>query len=289
MPRSRVSVVLVFLAAVGCRVHRPRDIHDTLTPSPLPGERAGVRGPSQSVLRTLGGRDYALDVPPAASLGKPLPLILLLHGYGSSGQGQSDYFGLDSQVAKRGFLLAKPDGTRDGDGSGRRYWNAFFPDCCASGADSPMACDHAETFAGVVALAGAVDPGNCHPSQPVSVAAVHGTDDRVIEIEGGRTGLGPRHPYASLADTVGVWVRADRCARPPAPVRRDDLVSNDSSGPQAIPGPETVIERASGCAGGTDVEAWKIEGAGHVPSWNDQRWPAAALDFLLAHRRAPPP
>jgi polyhydroxybutyrate depolymerase len=278
--------------------------------------------------RTVDGREYTLEVPPAASLGKPLPLIVLLHGYGSSGQGQAAYFGLDGQAVARGFLLAKPDGTKDS-GRGARYWNAYFPECCASAAGPPavddvaflmalvrdvesaypvdpdrvylmghsngafmayrMACDHAETFAAIVALAGAVDLDHCRPSRPVSVAAVHGTSDLVIEIGGGQSIRVTGHPYASLADSVGVWVRADRCARPPAPVGRDDLVSNAIARPRAIAGAETVIERASGCAGGTDVEAWKIEGAGHIPLWNEERWPAAALDFLLAHRRAPPP
>jgi hypothetical protein len=36
------------------------------------------------------------------------------------------------------------------------------------------------------------------------------------------------------------------------------------------------------------VELWKIEGAGHIPLWNERRWPTAALDFLLRHRRASP-
>ena len=84
-------------------------------------------------------------------------------------------------------------------------------------------------------------------------------------------------------------MKADRCAGPPMFVGRDDLVSNALFRPRAIAGPETDIERASGCAGGSDVELWKIEGAGHIPLWNERRWPTAALDFLLRHRRAAPP
>jgi polyhydroxybutyrate depolymerase len=305
-----VTSAFLVLSAIACGVP---DRHD-------------AAGPARSVVRSLGGREYALDVPSAASLGGPVPLIVLLHGYGSSGQEQATYFGLDGQAAKRGFLLAKPDGTRDSDGRGRRYWNAFFPDCCTSAAGSSpvddvafllalirdvelaypvdpdrvylmghsngafmayrMACDHAETFAGVVAVAGAVEYDHCHPSRPVSIAAVHGTGDRVIQIGGGRIELGPGHPYASLAETLDFWVRVDRCARAPVPMLRDDLVSDVLAQPGAIPGAETDIERASGCVEGADVEAWRMAGAGHVPAWNAERWPAVALDFLLKHRRA---
>ncbi len=84
-----------------------------------------IEGSAVGVARTVDGRPYVLNVPPQAALGKPLPLVIVLHGYGASGQGQSTYFGLDSQVATRGFLLAKPDGTRDNQGQGARHWNAF--------------------------------------------------------------------------------------------------------------------------------------------------------------------
>jgi polyhydroxybutyrate depolymerase len=305
MPLGHVrSLGLVLLASgIACRVPGPR----------------GIEGSAVGVERTAAGRAYTLEVPPAAALGKPLPLIVLLHGYGSSGQGQSTYFGLDLQVAKRGFLLATPDGTKDDDGNGKRYWNAFPGAPAASPVDDVaflmavlndlesaypvdpdrvylmghsngafmayrMACDHAETFAAVVALAGAVEPSLCHPSHPVSVAVVQGTDDQVIKVEGGRAGA--NHHYGPLAQTVDFWVKADRCVGPPVSVARDDLVSNDLFRPRAIPGPETDVERASGCADGSEVELWKMEGAGHVPLWNESRWPAAALDFLLRHRRA---
>jgi polyhydroxybutyrate depolymerase len=274
------------------------------------------------VTRAVAGRAYCLDVPAAAPPGLALPLVVLLHGYGSTGQMQSDYFGLDAQVASRGFILAKPNGTNSGFG---RHWNAF-PACCATWTDSPkaddvdylmamvrdiesaypvdpdriylighsngafmayrMACDHAETFAAVVALAGAVDPDLCHPSRPVSIAAVHGTKDHMISMEGGRTATNPTHPYASLAETVGFWLKADRCAGPPVSVGRDDLVSNAFFRSRAVRGVETDIERAPGCADGSVVEVWKMKGAGHIPLWNEARWPAAALDFLLARRRA---
>jgi polyhydroxybutyrate depolymerase len=276
-----VAILGLFLLpwGIACRVPGPRDIE---------GRVVGVA-------RTAAGRVYVLNTPPAATLGKPMPLIVLLHGYGSSGQGQSTYFGLDAQVAKRGFLLAKPDGTHDTDGSEKRYWSAFPPAAAPSPVDDVaflmalvndvgaaysvdpdrvylmghsngafmayrMACDHAETFAAVVALAGAVEPSRCHPSHPVSVAVVHGTEDQIIKVEGGQAGANLH--YGSLAQTVAVWMKADHCGGPLRSVGRDDLVSNAFFRLSAIWGAETDIERASGCEDGSDVELWMIEGAG---------------------------
>ena len=51
-----------------------------------------------------------------------MPLIVLLHGYTSSGAGQEGYFKLTPEAEKRGFLYATPDGTQDT--RGNRFWNA---------------------------------------------------------------------------------------------------------------------------------------------------------------------
>jgi poly(3-hydroxybutyrate) depolymerase len=139
----------------------------------------------------------------------------------------------------------------------------------------------------VVAVAGSLDPEMCHPSRPVSVAAVPGTHDHMVDMEGGRSLTAPQHPYPPLSETLAVWLKADRCAGPPVSDGRDDLVSNAFFRSRAVRGAETDVERAPGCAAGTTVELWKMVGAGHIPLWNEARWPAAALDFLLSKRRAP--
>ena len=57
----------------------------------------------------------------------PAPLVIVLHGYGSSGQDHDAYFHLGSAAAQRGFLYAYPDGTFDS--GGNRFWNATDA-CC---------------------------------------------------------------------------------------------------------------------------------------------------------------
>src|SRR5690606_19654583 len=55
------------------------------------------------------------------------PLVVLLHGYGSSAVQQERYFNLTPESDRRGFLYAIPDGTTDRDG--KRFWNATEA-CC---------------------------------------------------------------------------------------------------------------------------------------------------------------
>jgi polyhydroxybutyrate depolymerase len=57
-------------------------------------------------------RSYRLHVPPAAASGKPLPLILNLHGDTQNGFLQEIQSQMDTTSDKDGFLVAYPNGTR---------------------------------------------------------------------------------------------------------------------------------------------------------------------------------
>ncbi len=57
-------------------------------------------------------RDYRLHVPPAASGGQPLPLVLNLHGATQNAQLEEITSGMDSNADQNGYLVAYPDGTR---------------------------------------------------------------------------------------------------------------------------------------------------------------------------------
>ena len=87
---------------------------------------------------TFGGRarDYRLHVPPAAASGKPLPLVLNLHGATQNGQLEELQSGMDASSDRDGYLVAYPDGTRiatkltpDPVAKQAQYgWNAGY--CC---------------------------------------------------------------------------------------------------------------------------------------------------------------
>ncbi len=57
-------------------------------------------------------RDYRLHVPPAAASGKPLPLVLNLHGATQNGQLEELTSDMDPNADLNGYLVVYPDGTR---------------------------------------------------------------------------------------------------------------------------------------------------------------------------------
>ena len=179
----------------------------------------------------------------------PAPLLIVLHGYSSSGEEHDAYFHLGEAAMQRGFLYAYPDGTVDS--SGNRFWNATDA-CCdfdprgvddvaylagviaeaqASLAVDPrriylighsngafmsyaMACAHADQIAAIVSLAGAtfVDPADCAPAAPVAVLQIHGTADDTIAFEGGQIVLGGGRsmaPYPGAETSVATWATYD--------------------------------------------------------------------------------
>lgn len=56
-------------------------------------------------------RDYRLHLPPQAASGRPLPLVLNLHGATQTAILEEGYTGMDASADKGGYLVAYPDGT----------------------------------------------------------------------------------------------------------------------------------------------------------------------------------
>jgi polyhydroxybutyrate depolymerase len=261
----------------------------------------------------LAGRPYQLMVPSQTSVA-PAPLIVLLHGYGASGQKQAAYFGILEVAAERGILVAYPDGTVDG--LGRRFWNATDACCNFTGSEIDdvayldaviddvsrshavdpgrvylvghsnggfmahrMACQRADRIAAIVSLAGATwdDASRCEPSEPVAVLQVHGDADATIRYGGG---VLAGHAYPSALTTVERWAALNGCTGnlETTGLRLNlDLLNWGS---------DTRVERVRGCAGaGADVELWTIEGGRHTPGLKKPAWPEAVIGFLEAHAR----
>jgi len=269
------------------------------------GIRQGDRPSCQGVERTVLGRPFCVHAP--ARNRPKLPVVLLLHGYSSNGESQSRYMDLDAAVDRRGFILVKPNGTVNAQGS--RYWNTFRH-LSATGPDdvgylaailddvvkafdadpsrlyavghsngafmaNRLACQLSHRIAAIVSLAGAVETAACHPGEPVSVLTVHGTQDPLIRYEGG-TLLAASYPSAGA--TLDFWGKADGCQaarKPGSPLR---LVCNAA---------DTTVTTFAGCPPGIAVEHWRLEGVRHVPNFALPAWPDAVLDFLLAHPKPP--
>jgi len=251
--------------------------------------------------RTVLDRPYCVHVPAPPTAG--LPVVLLVHGYTSSGEELARYLDLDAAVERRRFILVKPNGRADSSGelywqrapmaSGRddvEYLTAVIDDVVkAFGADSSrvfvighsngalmanrLACERSARIAAFVSLAGTVEASSCHPAQPVSVLTVHGTKDKYVLYEGGTLqGLGS---YRSAAATLAFWAKADGCEGSRTAAKPLSIMCDNA--------PEAAVFSYEGCPPGIAVEHWMLAGVGHVPNFALPAWPNAVLDFLWAH------
>lgn len=259
----------------------------------------------------LAARPYTTVVPSGYDAGTPVPLVVLLHGYGADGAIQNTYFGFSALANSKTFILATPNGMVDG--TGKRFWNATNA-CCdgfGTGVDDVkyltaildeaalkyridpkrvffvghsnggfmshrMACDRANRIAAIVSLAGATfaNPALCTPSAPVSVLQVHGTVDATIAYDGGSTLGGAATAYPSAPQTVATWAAKNGCNATLATLGAAfDLDT-------AVVGAETN-PAAHSCTTGA-AELWTMTGSGHIPGL-DAKWGTALWTWLEAH------
>ena len=266
---------------------------------------------AQDIEVDAGRGPISVNVPPSYDASEPMPLVLLLHGYGSSGLIQEAYMAFTPLSDSRGFLYAAPDGLTDPGGS--QYWNGtdaccdFYSDTDDSGylrgliesiqgelsvddrriylighsnggyMSYRMACDHADLIAAIAPLAGVtwLDPAQCNPSEPVSVLHMHGTSDATVLYDGGcfsEDGL----CYPGAVDTLNMWADFNGC-------QGGSVRSGNFNYDRLRPGPETSARtNLDGCPDGGALEFWKLKGSGHVPLFTDP-WNDAVIDFLLAN------
>lgn len=242
----------------------------------------------------------------------PLPLLLVLHGYGVGGLAQAIYFGVLPLVEEKQIIVAAPDGLLDK--NGKRYWNAVDT-CCdfdkrgnddvkyltglvediaarmpvdrkrvyllghSNGGAMSMrlACDKTGTFAAVFELAGPFwsnPPAQCAPATPIALRVLHGTADKDVPYDGG----GAMFAGPSAPALAAFFASKNGCA--PTPDTSPAPFDLEAS----IAGAETKVTRFGGCPAGGDVELWSIEGGGHIPDlapgFRDVVW-----QFLSAHAR----
>jgi polyhydroxybutyrate depolymerase len=258
------------LATLSCAALRPGDGDFTWT---------GPDGPR--VVRT--------HLPTSAPKGKPLPMVIVLHGGGQKGgdiiEGLSR---MNDAADANGFLAAYPTGSARGSWGGYT-WNAG--DCCGVAMDENkhdvgaisamidaltsggcvdpkrvyvtgvsnggimsyrLACDLADKIAAAAPIAASLMDSSCNPSRPVSMYIMHGTADKFVNYEGGENWKksGARRPFVSVRDSVAAWLKFDRCTGEPK---------------QTYHKGDTTCTTHDQCAGGTAVTLCTVEGGGH--SW----------------------
>jgi polyhydroxybutyrate depolymerase len=245
-------------------------------------------------------RPYGLLVPASYRAASPAPLVVVLHGYGSNGRQQAEYFGLLADAEEHGYLLAYPDGLTDPRGS--RFWNAtdaccnfygslvddvaylsaVIDDVAARYSVDPkrvfvighsnggfmahrLACDIGGRLAAVISLAGDNwrSAARCPAGAVVNVLQVHGDADETISYLGNGV-------YPSALESVSIWAQKNRC------LGTLEGRGGDKDLDLGITGAETRVEGFGDCPPGGAADLWTIESGRHIPrlgtSWADEAW-----------------
>lgn len=237
-------------------------------------------------------RAYRVHVP-ASYAGRPMPLLVALHGGGGSMEHMSNdrNYGLVSKSEQAGFVVVFPNGT-GALGDKLATWNAGG--CCARARDRNvddvgfiravvadietrlaidksrvfatgmsnggmmayrLACEAAEVFKAIAAVGAADVTAACTPVAPISILHIHARDDDHVPVAGG---AGPA--AVRLAGKVADY----------PPLQRTILAWAGREQCQREPRrvlstPGATCERYMGCASGAAVELCLTDSGGH--SW----------------------
>lgn len=243
---------------------------------------------------TSGGtvRTVRVHIPRSYTGREPIPLVVSLHGFASSGSQQETYSGWSTLADKEGFIAVFPNGT----GTPPRWYAggssyigssqiddvAFFKEmfdvldkayCIddarifvnglsnGGGMTNRLACEMADRIAAVGTVAGAYSPlrNGCQPARPIPVVAFHGDADPIVKYDGA-----PLQGFPPIKDWVADWAKRNGCNK----------------------GPDTVFTQGevtgiaySDCQQNADVQFYIIAGGGHT-------WPGSFPIPLLGRTTA---
>ena len=257
----------------------------------LAASSLAAQGVFSGTLRVDGvDRTYLLHMPAGDRSGKPLPLVLALHGAGMTSALMATVTGLNVWADKTGFIVVYPQGLEN-------HWNSEPPPAAgvddfvfmkellakiestysvdrsrvivagySNGAEfaQELGCSDDFHFKAIVANAATLSiefAKQCAPKHTVRLIEFHGTADPIVPYLGGRVAAPGGPIVISVADDLQLWQRMNHCAPDP---KTDRLPDNGEDG--------THVERVSfhDCAAGGEVTHYRILGGGHVwPGYPD--------------------
>jgi polyhydroxybutyrate depolymerase len=206
-----------------------------------------------------------------------MPLVIALHGRGSTGRQMERFTHLDDIAAREQFVVVYPDGIdhrwndgRDNTGVDDVAFIAQLIDEMAArhaidrsrvyvtGISNGgmmsyrLACDLSDRIAAIAPVAGDLPTAPCTPSHPVSVLAINGTSDPLVPYEGGM--VGHRGTVLSSPASAQFFATRDGCraadtADEPDVDRDDGVRSHD---------------RRYRCPPRLAVELVTLDGGGHT-------------------------
>jgi polyhydroxybutyrate depolymerase len=258
----------------------------------------------------LSRRPYVPLVPTtySADAGVAWPLILVLHGYGGSGDEAvkslrfDDLAPLAVMVAPNGVLDSTRNRAWRAGPTHAPFWDVEYLTAVihdverryaidsarvfvvgrSQGAHMAhrMACDASKDVAAIVSLAGQVAkvPSACAPARAVSVLQLHGDLDVTIGYYGDVQHDPPDPTVPSARETVGVWGRNNHCTGMLVPTGQ--TLDMD----RLVEGAETAVEGYANCPSGIAAELWTMKGGNHNPDPTFDFAPSL-FKFLNDHAR----
>ena len=270
------------VAPLEAKSTRTAEVHEEstsqVTPSPIVTEDC-PRGDHLGDLESKGQiRQYLLHVPATYKPEMPSALVLMFHGAGIGAERFVDYSRFSKVADREGFLVVYPEGLRE-------VWNPspgsqdvqFVRDLiehlqrrCSvdsnriyasghsngAGMVDRLACELADQIAAIGAISGAYQSsGECSPSRPIPVFAIHGTADNII-------------PYKGIPEWASVWAVRNGCDPDPADIPHNVLI-----------GEENWVN----CRKGADVILYTIQDMGHDWTHDLIDMGQAIWDFFESH------
>lgn len=240
---------------------------------------------SATITPTIDGhvRTVVVHVPAGYTGTTKVPLVLNMHGSGSTAVEQEAFTGMDAASDADGFVVAYPQALIP-DGTGFD-WNVpgvplvggrAVPAGAANDVEfltqlvtllehtycidptrvyatgfsggartaSQLACDASGVFAAVAPVSGLRLPTPCPTTRPVPILSFHGTADPVDPY----LGHGQAYWTYSVPQAAQDWAHQDSCSATPA---------------TSTPDAGVTLTRYTGCSGGAEVELYTIAGEGH--------------------------
>jgi len=233
-------------------------------------------------------RQYRIHIPDG--LVGTSPLVVVLHGYGGSGNGMLNNYGWVQLANERGFVVASPSGTRDQWNS--RFWDVGYdfhaglnidddgflvalathlqelhgldPERTyvsgfSNGADMcyQLACREPETFKAFAPIIGTMMDTlytSCDPSITRPILAMNSTDDTITLYDGDMDNSDGWGAYRPVPEVIALW--ADILDVPE--MERIDL-------PDTNPGDGTTVQLDKYRSSANELELWfyLVEGGDH--------------------------
>ncbi len=240
-------------------------------------------------------RTYRLHLPLSYDKDKLIPLLIVLHGGGGTGERMEKLTqgGFNRLSDQEGFLVVYPDGIEKNWNDGRenvkyRAHREKIDDVgfissliehlavehpvdkkrvyvtgISNGAmmSFRLACELAKKIAAVAPVAGAMPenlPSRCSPSRQIPVLMISNTNDRLVPWEGGDIRFG-RKTFGralSVPETVKYWVTHNQCSSSPTISMEPDRDPND--------GTRVRKELYNQCRKSSEVVLFCIKGGGHT-------------------------